>query len=931
MHSNAFNFLSYLTSGVDPRTGLYTISIALPKICANALSGPELPLTLVFSSMQSNDRGLGIGWGLQLSCYDPRSRQLSLSSGDTYKATDVGTELLVTDQKLRSFRIEKEGTRLRLIHKSGMIESLLLGQESIPVYLPTMITSPQGRSVYLEYGIYDGHRVLSEVRDEHQRLLMIERNDSQVSITLYPDSPQAARYGLVLTNNRITQLKLPVANQACWRFQYRSIQGQPFLTEVQTPTGAVETIRYADSGHAFPPKAPLQYLPYVVEHVRMPGLEQAAIVTTYQYSARNFLGHGAPNLNWSDDGDNLYKVLTDYQYHSIESLVIGDGSTRKIVRSIKRVYNRFHLLVSEETSQKEHVKLQSTEYYERPGLSFTDQPAQCQLPKRATTTYFLRNTPTLNRIEVTETEFDEYGNLLRKSMPTGVEESYFYYAKEGEVGCPADPLGFVRSVKQKTVTPTADKNIALILQTRYQYMALPSLHAGGVAFLMPIQEALYELVNNQANLRHQNNKIYINNLADTFLHGRLALDSIIRNDLTNTSFYRYRTENEELITETVFTGFDGSNKSLTSHRSILSGLDLSSTNGDGVTLHTNYDSLGRIVSETTAKGTEFEATRRYAYLLAVNKGDSVEQLLTDVNGVQTRTILDGLQREVRVETQDVDQDDMPFRLTYEAYYDALGQLIEETKSDWLNGTQLRLSTRFEYDDWGNVCNTIRPDAVSEHRITDPILLSETTWLEGSEGSRGSKTVTINNLFEKPLSVERFDRDRLSLGKTAYEYDGLGRCVCQIDPLQNITRFRYDHADRLIATTLPDNTLIECTYTLHSEKELPTELRVNHVSAGQQWFDGLERLSERCVGGRQHVFQYEGSQLKPASERTPRGECIFYQYQSQLNQQLTRRVVAGKETRYTYHPQHAQLMRSFDAANNDVLSIGSPEERTMVST
>ena len=37
IHSNAYNFLSAVSSGVDPRTGMYSCSIRLPGVAANNL------------------------------------------------------------------------------------------------------------------------------------------------------------------------------------------------------------------------------------------------------------------------------------------------------------------------------------------------------------------------------------------------------------------------------------------------------------------------------------------------------------------------------------------------------------------------------------------------------------------------------------------------------------------------------------------------------------------------------------------------------------------------------------------------------------------------------------------------------------------------------------------------------------------------------
>ncbi|MBA1205383.1 hypothetical protein G7009_27125, partial [Pseudomonas capeferrum] len=71
VHSNAFNFMSYLNSGVDPRTGLYTLAIDFPTVTGNDLLGPELDLALRYSPLNLHDSGYGKGWNLQLSQFDP--------------------------------------------------------------------------------------------------------------------------------------------------------------------------------------------------------------------------------------------------------------------------------------------------------------------------------------------------------------------------------------------------------------------------------------------------------------------------------------------------------------------------------------------------------------------------------------------------------------------------------------------------------------------------------------------------------------------------------------------------------------------------------------------------------------------------------------------------------------------------------------------
>ena len=80
VHSNAFNFLSFLNSGVDPRTGLYTVAINLPTVLANNLAGPAPSIGLAFNPLSSQDVGWGLGWSLQRSEFDPKRSIVSLGA-----------------------------------------------------------------------------------------------------------------------------------------------------------------------------------------------------------------------------------------------------------------------------------------------------------------------------------------------------------------------------------------------------------------------------------------------------------------------------------------------------------------------------------------------------------------------------------------------------------------------------------------------------------------------------------------------------------------------------------------------------------------------------------------------------------------------------------------------------------------------------------
>ncbi len=62
VHSNAFNFMSFIQGGVDPRTGQYTVAIDLPELKANDLQGPGFALRLAFNPLTWSTR-VSVGAG----------------------------------------------------------------------------------------------------------------------------------------------------------------------------------------------------------------------------------------------------------------------------------------------------------------------------------------------------------------------------------------------------------------------------------------------------------------------------------------------------------------------------------------------------------------------------------------------------------------------------------------------------------------------------------------------------------------------------------------------------------------------------------------------------------------------------------------------------------------------------------------------------
>jgi len=945
IHSNAFNFMSFLQSGVDPRTGLYTVSISLPELKTDDLAGPVIPLALSFSPLNTLDTGFGLGWNLQLSQYTPHDQILALSTGETFKVTgtsSVDNQLLMKEKKLDSFHLhDLGGGRYKVVHKSGLVEILQVGGSSTNrIALPHEIQSPDGRKVSLSYGYFGDHQVLESISDAQRRLLTITRSARSVEVLLQPDdAPVRFALSLVEDNYKVSQITLPTAENACWRFDYVLLNGLTCIKQVWNPVGGHETVEYNDAGHAFPGLVARPNLPRVTDHITDPGSFQPKIEARYSYrgngtdNGKNFLGYNASGLVWEDDGlDNLYKITGAYVYGTTESLYVAGQVAA--VRTVQRSFNRFHLLTEETTTQNKNVKKVVTVYYANDGVDFANQPVYCQLPKTVTNSWSNLGNPNLVRRETVSSEYDLYGNLAKEVQANGITETSRYYPAGGEPGlCPADPEGFVRQLKEQTVTPASSSfgSPAPTLCTRYHYQAMAPVTGGVKSWLVIKNETLQQLEGSGEQLMQTTAYNYFDVPGDALRHGRQRKATLTLHDAltyaehsTSTDFIYEKTagtgragETVLKTTQTLSSSFDSVHKVITLEHSLLNGEPLLNRDDSDVEIRYTYDALGRVVSETVAPGTDFAATRRYAYGLVGLVGQTASQTVTDVKGVQTRSHLDGLSRVIKEERQDVDNPASAgaFRQTYTAQYDARGQLLAETDYDWLGDLDLPLKRSFGYDDWGQQDSETGPEGVVTFSETD--LIGETSgpikreWTQVSLSSmeKYNLTVTQLNLFEKPDRVERFTRDGNSLGKQEYRYDGLGRTVEEIDALSHSTLYRYDAFDRMVESTLPDKAVVKRQYALHSAGDLPTLISVGDRVLGEQSFDGLDRMYSATTGGREQVFTFESGQTQPKTVTTASKQVIEYTYLPMLGEEpLMRRIPASDTTAdYTYDPHNARLL------------------------
>ncbi len=994
VHSNAFNFLSYVQSGVDPRTGQYTVAITLPDVKTNGLRGPGVPLALHYNPLNRQDSGFGLGWNLQLSQYDPGSQIISLSSGETFKVDGTGDgQMLMSEKKIDSFHFYKEDeTHYRVMHKSGLVEQLeMRGSGTNRVALPVRVLAPEGHSVTLDYASFGGHQMLSEIKDDSGQILLgISREETAVTLRMGAGEEPDATFVMVLggSDHRVDRIELPTDNAASWRFAYSRIRDHLCMTSVETPVGGREEIFYTDSGHQFPAKAARDPLPRVTRHRTTPGFGQAQMDVhyTYQDSAgrqRNFLGAGL-DIAWEDNGlDNLYRYLgaEPYEYSSTETLRVQVAGEADAERSIERTFNQFHLLTRETTRKNLTVMQVDTRYYIEPGQPFLTQPAYCQLPKEVETTWRLSSDGSVPRSEVVSSTYDRHGNLLTQTQANGVVEVSEWYPADGEDGCPLDPEGFVRWMKSSQVIPAASGyGDAPVLITRYRYLALPAVDGGQLQeWLAPQSETLLMQAADDEHEQRLTTYEYFNEPNNALLHGRLKLQRVIMGENATSTEYAYSTPDSEIYGKTVLqteqtvTGFDNTKKVITLEDSLLNGEPLLNRDDNNVEIRYVYDSLRRVLSETVAPDDDlYKATRSYEYRLCAKATDQAMQTLIDVKKVKTCSHFDGLNRVIYEERDDADTParvDIP-RQTYAAVYDAWGLMISETEFDWLDEQNLALKSLFEYDDWGEQRSVTGPDKVKTVEETDPIGTSQSqgpikrSWIEGAGGVGKSEfTESWMSLFEQPTRSERLDQAGNSVSLSQYHYDGLGRRVEEVIGVANggrRTTYLYDVFDRVIESTLPSRAIVHRTYASHSSEDLPVSIGIEHngksIVLGEQAFDGLDRLVTSVTGGRKRELVYDIGLLQPRTVTLPSGRKIDYEYKPQVSDEPWRRVQSeavpksgtdesgntlapgttaapGVTADYSYDKQNARLIHSSEQGeilDRTYYSTGSLKSETRTS-
>ncbi|MFD7415513.1 RHS repeat-associated core domain-containing protein [Kitasatospora purpeofusca] len=914
--TQATNFGSSVSGGVDPRTGLYNVRIVLGRLVGNRNLGPSLPLALGYSPLDGTDLGFGRGFSPGLTTYDTDNALLALSTGERYKVVETGTEVLPQQKKLDTVRIGKDedGDFYRIVHKSGEVEILTGPQNAFGLKVPTALLTPAGHRLTLSWDFGEAQPRLLAVADESDTLLTVDLDDAARHVLrVLPGHSEGYDVELLFQNEQLSTVRhlgLGPGEPLEWSFRYEPMgeQGEwgSWLTGVVLPGGMSETASYTADGHRFPDSCDLPPLPRVVRFAQEPGGGQPTVAADYDYTSTNFVG-GFSGASYDAGSDTLYGVLTGYTYGSTESRTCGADT-----RTITRTYNSYHLLTEETTAQNGCSQQVGTEYYARIGQEFDQQPAQFQLPTRRTVTWTdpARNT----RSDITATDFDERGNPRSRTAPDGSRTDWTYYPAGGSGSdCPPDPHGFTRSLKEVVRTPPATGFDAPVLTTVYRYASYATGEPRVGAALVKVQEQQLadgrELSSVGFHYRTSGEEFgRLLGLDGTETLGGDAGHGFVTVAATHT--FGFAVDGEALDQTHAVTTDDGLTLTRSERRSRFTGRLWSATDTQGNGVAVTYDGLGRMLTRTVNPGTAHQAVETRAYAT----GGDAPFLVTATSpmmsadpgepGEQVRVALDGAGRPVRRERRAVDGDG-GWYVVQRVGYDEQGRTASVTDTDHLPDGSAggELTETFGYDDWGRVSATDSTDGSTRVGRSDPVALTTTTQLKGGGSPVTGTVVTTHNQRGEPVRVERFDLRGVSRGVRTLDRDGWGRVRRVTDELGNSTRHDYNPRGLPTLTELPDGTQVSRAHDVRQDGGgLATELTVGKAHYGTRTFDRLGRLTGTASGGRAWHYDYDrDSDLVPTGATTPDGQRRGYAVVPELDNVLTA-VRADRVTQeFTPHP------------------------------
>ncbi|MFM2586941.1 hypothetical protein [Vibrio sp. TBV020] len=880
--SNAYNYSEFINSGVDNRTGSYSLSFVLGELLSNNLSGPNFKAVINYNALDSHQGVYGIGWSLAITSFNKNTGILTLQSGQQFKIewNNNLNEYDIPYRRCKDIRVFYKSLsgqstgEIVVAHKNGVKEHINWDDGTV-----SHILSPHGHRIDFHYSYYNNVKVLWKVSDTNHNSLYIDwwSTPRQTIISIFNRDDLKSRTTLWKSGQGLLQyISLPNEDDLYTSMDYRYVSTctAQLITKVIHPTGLIEDIIYRDEGHSLQTGAPISKLPYVQQYIVTSGENQDSTITDYDYSDFNYLGFGS-DASWEAGKDILFSARKDYKYSSTETV----GSL-----SIVRIYNKYHLL-EEEYCYNDGVlyQAQKNTYFANLSWSIDYQPANYSFVRKEELTFYVDGE---TRTESIERSIDEYGNetwlrnedgseIHRTFYPKGGETKNASGSVEGKINCPPHPFGMVRFMKSERLIPASKHYGEMDRVKTVTYKKIDSLIEGEY-FVAPSEQT------------NHNNKIifeYHQDKSKKYEYGRLKSRKTIVNNLESTSKNDYVFSEYNLEMENVLVTHDGHIAKKAEKFDYVTGNMAQTTDDKGIVINIEHNSFGMVTAETVAPGTDREKKKSFAYHYGSNENQVV---ITTNAGFSETYQFNNAGNLIRKKKKDKNNIE---RVIEERHYNNLGQMISATSRDWtdIKDTETgTISTKevsklesYEYDLWGEVSKLTRPDGVAEFVSKNPVALTVTSGVEGL-----SSQFSTYNLVGKELTTKLYDKNGVEKSKTSNSYDGYHRLRESTGANGQVTSYDYDNCDRMTEQYMmhkSEEYRMSMEYESFSTTDLASTIKLNGHTIGTRNYDGLGRVKNETKLGGTTSFSYMGSSSKASRITTPNGNILSVDYDPYIDE------------------------------------------------
>ncbi|OEE31256.1 hypothetical protein A1QO_14135 [Vibrio genomosp. F10 str. ZF-129] len=891
--SNASNFEESISTGVDVRTGMYSININIGHFVSHRGSGDHASLQLSYSAASNEDVGFGRGWRVPVSFFDVRNKVLSLSTGQSFEVEYQfdSHEFTLPYRRLKDIRVLylTDTKEIMVARKDGHLE-YLDGKEGTL----TRSISPSGLTIYYDYFYLNGHHRLYRVYDDDGRELLIDYGKGYEVIIKHRLNGSIKKTITLHKQQKGNRIRMSAIlfqghdDPIVFNYRYEQHSGYDLIERVQHATGLVEEIIYKDQGHGLPDGASLDYIPFVQSHVIRKGTHhlsaQQEVVqqTEYRYSNLNYLGNGS-GLLW-ESGDPLFLANFDYRYWTIEIV------NRQ--KKIQRRYNKYHLQdLAKYYAHGKLYKKESFEYFADLHVGIEAQPPIYSLAKSQTTTHYYGGT---SRSFTKHYDYDDFANPTFEQNADGSQVVRTYYPAHGKKGaCPVHPFGLVAFLKSETFIPSSGETPRTSHMT---YKALNRLDDDRETFIVPLA---------QRDDFGVSTFDYYKDPEYPLIYGRVSTQVDTFNGYETKTHFNYEFLDSGLETTTSIISHDGFTVSESGKVDYFYGNPIEIIDSEGVISRFSYDALGRKTGAVVSPGTDFEAHQTFSY--KVGDGiNSAKQVDTKGNTIEKRFDNAGKLLEV-IQSEPGEEP----KMVLSCAYDNFGMMVSKTETDWLDGTALSLTTSYQYDVNGEVCQITHPDGRIELIEQNPVTLTTHYQHKASHGGPSlMKDITTFDLSGRELKKQTYDSAGTLLASTQNSYDGYGNLLSVTDTEGRVIQHRYDEIDRLIKTTrtIDGQTVSErYVYPDFTAADLPCQILVNDLTMGEVEYDGLMRLKQQTGLNSGTVnYSYSGSAPMPVSMNTAKGDQVNFSNNEFLQVPTTISVSGQSQlgSAYTYDTQTA---------------------------